>query len=52
MIDAVQNQGDGKAIQPARARSVKAGDTSDRLRLSRIFQRDSRVSGFFRFKSL
>src|SRR5208283_5687062 len=52
MIDAVQNQGDGKAIQPARAKSVNAGGTSERLRLSRIFQRDSGVSGFFRKRAL
>ncbi len=50
--DAVQNQGDGSMVQPASARSVNAGDTSERLRLSKIFQRDSGVRGFFRKRAL
>ena len=50
--DAVQNQGDGSAVQPSSASSVNAGDTRLRRRLSRIFQRDSGLSGFFRERAL
>ena len=45
--DSVQNQGDGRTVQPSSSSSVNAGGTRLRRRLSKSFQRDSAESGFF-----
>ena len=47
ITDKVQNQADGRTVQPRSNRSVKAADTRLRRKLSKIFHRDSPESGFF-----
>ncbi len=45
--DRVQNQADGKTVQPSSKRSVNAAGARLRRRLSNIFHWDSSESGFF-----